>query len=263
MPELPDVEVEKQYLNATALHKEIEHAEVRSQQMLEGIDAQELDKKLRNHSFTETRRHGKFLLVRLDQDGWLVLHFGMTGSLKYFKVEENAPEYAQILFQFANGYRLAYVMARKLGHVFLVDRPNQLIEQKELGPDVLADDFDFTRFRRILGEHRGMIKPRLMDQHVMAGIGNVYSDEILFQARVHPRTKLGDLDYDALRRIYDCMQEVLRVAIEHDADPGQFPDNYLTSHRGTEDKCPQCGGPIDRVQVASRTSYFCPECQRL
>src|SRR5690606_35951455 len=147
-------------------------------------------------------------------------------------------------------------------HVFLVDRPNQLIEQKELGPDVLADDFDFTRFRRILGEHRGMIKPRLMDQHVMAGIGNVYSDEILFQARVHPRTKLSDLDDDALKRIYDSMQEVLCVAIEHDADPEQFPDNYLTPHRSIEDKCPQCGGPIEAVKVAGRTSYFCPECQK-
>lgn len=262
MPELPDVEVEKQYLNATALHKEIEHVEVRSQQMLEGIDAQELDEALCNHCFTETRRHGKYLLVRLDQDGWLVLHFGMTGSLKYFKVEEKTPEYAQILFQFANGYRLAYVMARKLGHVFLVDRPKQLIEQKELGPDVLADDFDFAHFRQILDEHRGMIKPRLMDQQVMAGIGNVYSDEILFQARVHPRAKLSDLDDDALKCIYDCMQEVLRAAIEHDADPGQFPDSYLIPHRGTDGKCPKCGGQIERVEVAGRTGYFCPECQK-
>lgn len=262
MPELPDVQVLKEYVDATSLHQEIEAVEVRSQQMLVGVDAPQLKKRLRGRTFKGTDRHGKVLFVELDDGSWLVLHFGMTGDLKYFKDVEDEPEYDQILFQFANGYHLAYIMPRKLGKVRLVSSPEDLIQEKELGPDVLAGDFDFETFRQILEGRRGMIKSRLMDQQLMAGIGNVYSDEILFQAGIHPRTQVAQLDADELRRVFDCLKEVLRVAIEHRANPEQFPDGYLTPYRHTDHDCPRCGGPIERVEVAGRAGYFCPRCQK-
>mgnify|MGYP001187412159 FL=1 len=262
MPELPDVQVLKQYLDATSLHQQIETVEVHSQQMLEGLDAQQLRDRLQDRAFAGTRRHGKYLFVELDGGDWLVLHFGMTGDLKYYKNVDKEPEYDQILFRFANGYQLAYIMPRKLGEVRVVDQPETLIEEKELGPDVLADDFDFQTFRQILEGRRGMIKSRLMDQHIMAGIGNVYSDEILFQAGVYPRTHVKDLDTDTLGQVFDCMKEVLHVAIEHRAEPEEFPDDYLTQYRHSDHDCPKCGGPIERIEVAGRAGYFCPRCQK-
>jgi formamidopyrimidine-DNA glycosylase len=260
MPELPDVETLRRYLDATALHQRIEDARVRSEQMLEDLDATELKRRLTDRTFERTRRHGKYLFVDLDDGGWLVLHFGMTGSLKYYKGEKEI-EYDQIVFDFANGYHLAYLMPRKLGEVRLVANPRDLIREKELGPDVLGDDLNFDAFRRLLEGRRGMIKSRLMDQHIMAGIGNVYSDEILFQAGIHPRTAVKDLDDDALRRVFDCMKEVLHVAIEHQARPEDFPPGYLTAYRGTDQECPNCGGRIERIKVAGRSAYFCPRCQ--
>jgi formamidopyrimidine-DNA glycosylase len=262
LPELPDVQVLKQYVDATSLHQEIETVEVRSQQMLEGMDGREIKDRLQGRMFEGTRRHGKYLFVELDDGEWLMLHFGMTGDLKYYKRPDKEPEYDQILFNFVNGYHLAYIMPRKLGEVRLLDEPRDLIEDKELGPDVLSSEFDFETFREILHGRRGMIKSRLMDQQIMAGVGNVYSDEILFQAGVHPRTPVNELDADSLRRVFDCLKTVLHVAIEHQAEPEQFPDGYLIPYRHTDHACPKCGGSIERIKVSGRTGYFCPACQK-
>jgi formamidopyrimidine-DNA glycosylase len=261
LPELPDVAVLKRYVDATSLHQQIEAVEVHSQQMLEGLDGGQLQDRLVGRSFASARRHGKYLFVELDRAGWLVLHFGMTGDLKYYKDAEKEPEYDQILFSFANGYHLAYVMPRKLGEVQLVNEPEDLIEAKELGPDVLADDFDWATFRQLLEGRRGMIKSRLMDQQLMAGIGNVYSDEILFQAGVYPRRPVKELDVDTLERIFEAMQKVLQVAIDRQAEPDRLPEDYLIPHRHSDDECPRCGGPIERIEVAGRAGYFCPRCQ--
>jgi formamidopyrimidine-DNA glycosylase len=261
LPELPDVQVLKQYLDATSLHQRLQAVEVYSQQMLEGLDARQLRGRLQGRTFKGTRRHGKYLFIELDDGDWLVLHFGMTGDLQYYKDADKEPDYDQILFHFANGYQLAYIMPRKLGEVRVVDEPESLTEEKGLGPDVLADDFNFETFRQLLAHRRGMIKSALMDQKLMAGIGNVYSDEILCQAGIHPRTQVRELDADHLRRIFDCLKEVLQVAIDHGAEPEQFPDDYLTQYRQTDHKCPKCGGPIERIEVAGRAGYFCPRCQ--
>lgn len=256
MPELPDVEHFRQYLEATALHQEIEDVDVRSQQILEA-DAQELREGLEGHSFEGTRRHGKHLFVRLDNERWLELHFGMSGNLAYFKDMAKEPEYDRLLFTFTNGYHLAYTAPRKLGEVDLVDDIGAFAEAHDLGPDVYADTFDLETFKSLLANRRGMIKSALMDQSLMAGIGNVYSDEILFQVGIHPRTKVQALSEEQLERIYDEMQKVLKVAIDHRADPSTFPDGWLTPHRGEDGTCARCGGPLKRVKVSGRTAYYC------
>ena len=95
----------------------------------------------------------------------------------------------------------------------------------------------------------------------LAGIGNVYSDEILFQAGIHPRIKIDELDGDAVERVYEKMQTVLHTAIDCRAEPEQFPDNYLTPHRYPDGHCPLCGDPVNRVKVAGRSAYYCPNRQ--
>lgn len=261
MPELPDVEVLRRYLDATSLHKEIEEVEVFSRQVLEDISAENLKAALLGRTFESTRRHGKWTFVALDDGGWLVLHFGMTGNLKYFKGMEKEPDHDRLLIGFANGFHLAYDSQRKLGEVELIDQVEEFIEARDLGPDVL--DLDLHTFKELLNGRRGMIKSALMDQGLMAGMGNVYSDEILFQAGIHPRTEVNQLADETLQELFHAMRGVLRTAIEHQAKPDQFPESYITRYRGQDGDCPKCGGELEQMDVSGRTAYFCPNHQRL
>jgi formamidopyrimidine-DNA glycosylase len=106
-----------------------------------------------------------------------------------------------------------------------------------------------------------MAKSTLMNQHIIAGIGNVYSDEILFQASVHPRAKINGLNGRTLEAMYCAMKEVLQVAIEHQAIPGDFPDSYIIPRRHGDGACPKCGSALERVKVSGRSAYYCPICQ--
>jgi formamidopyrimidine-DNA glycosylase len=154
-------------------------------------------------------------------------------------------------------------MPRKLGHIYLTADVKTFVSQKDLGPDVCSPEFDRKTFHKLLANRHGMIKSALMDQSLMVGIGNVYSDEILFQAGVHPRQSVPNLKEETIDEIYDCLNEVLRTAIENKADPANFPDDYLTPLRGQKKAdCPRCGGQIRRVEVAGRSAYYCPACQQ-
>lgn len=135
------------------------------------------------------------------------------------------------------------------------------IRGKGLGPDVLGDDFDFVAFKGALSGRRAMVKTTLMNQEIMAGIGNVYSDEILFQARLHPRVNIDDLDQETLHTLFRKLKSVLHTAIEHDANPDEFPSSFLTPHRQEGDPCPACEGQVERVKVSGRSAYYCPSCQ--
>jgi formamidopyrimidine-DNA glycosylase len=240
VPELPDVEVLKQYLDATSLHQDIQAVEVRDSRILEDISSERLKTGLKDHSFDSTRRHGKYLFAELSDGCWLVLHFGMSGELKYFKSMEKDPEYDQLLISFSNGYHLAYNAPRKLGLVALIEDMETFVQKKELGPDAMG--LDLTSFQELLSGRRGMVKSTLMNQQIIAGIGNVYSDEILFQARIHPRIGVKELDQETLRQLFNTMREVLQTAIDCRAIPDQFPSSYLTRHRNEGESCPNCGG---------------------
>jgi len=261
MPELPDVEVFRRYLGSTALHQTIDEVGVRSKRLLKGLSERTLRSHLKGRSIQQTDRHGKYLLAGVKANEWLVLHFGMTGFLKYFKNENKEPEYTQMLISFKNGFHLAYVAPRKLGQIFLIDSKKTLIEEKELGPDVLDGDFDLQAFKEALFRSRGMIKSTLMSQKIMAGIGNIYSDEILFQARIHPKATVDRLDRDQRGRLFRALKRVLRKAIEVQADPQRLPSSYLISHRDPEERCPRCKGKVEKIEVSGRSGYYCPRCQ--
>lgn len=259
MPELPDVEVFKRYLDATGLHQKIEQVELRDNKILGKASANSISKTLRGHQFESTRRHGKHLLVELSDDGWLILHFGMTGFLQYFKGEEEAPRYHILVISFDNGYHLAYCSRRKLGTVDLTDDPDIFIDQEKLGPDALTLDFD--RFEQLLKGRRGSIKSLLMNQQAMAGLGNIYSDEILFQAGIHPQTAVDKLTDEQHQILFDKMREVLDTAIDCKADPENLPHDYLLPHRHEGEPCPHCDSPIEQIKISGRTAYYCPRKQ--
>lgn len=267
MPELPDVEAMRQYLQATSLHQQIEAVELHSADVVLEDEARELKKELVGRSFASTRRHGKYMFVALDgeeneTEEHLVLHFGMTGGLKYFQGLEDEPEYDRLLFHFANGYHLAYQAMRKLGEIQVIDDVGDFTDEKGLGPDALDPDFDLAAFREAVEGRRAMAKSFLMDQQTIAGIGNVYSDEILFQTGVHPRTKINHLDSETLEDLFHALKDALQQAIEVQAQPDQLPESFIIPHRYEDGKCPRCGAALKRVKVSSRSAYFCPNRQQ-
>lgn len=272
MPELPDVETMRRYLEATSLYQEIEKVDVRAPILLaddrtsDSRAGERVEEVLVGRSFVATRRHGKYLSVTLDgeADGdeqALLLHFGMTGGLKYFKEMEGEPKYDRVLFSFKNGYHLAYVSQRKLGQIGVVNDVSSFLETKDLGPDALDPALDFQAFKEAVRDRRAMAKSVLMDQGTVAGIGNVYSDEILFQAGIYPRTRMDELSDEELKQLFQHMKDVLETATAAQADPERFSDLYVAPHRHEGGTCPVCGATLRTVKVSSRTSYFCPECQ--
>jgi formamidopyrimidine-DNA glycosylase len=260
MPELPDVEIFKHYLNATSLHKKIESAKVTDKRILESVSQNGLTNALKGKTFHSTRRHGKYLFVELNDYTFLVLHFGMTGFLKYFKKMDKQPDHARLLIEFANGYHLAYDCQRMLGQVSLTEKVEKFIKLNDLGVDAMAVDLE--TLRDVLGNTRAKVKSALMNQKLLAGIGNVYSDEILFQAEVHPKTKANTLSEERLERILSHMRKVLKTAIDCRADPEKMPKSYILLQRHSEGKCPRCGREIVKEKISGRSAYFCPKCQR-
>src|SRR5213596_4177154 len=164
MPELPDVEMFKRYLDGTSLHQRIDDVDVRNAYILKNISARELARGLKGRRFESSRRHGKHLFVRADGDLWLRLHFGMTGSLHYFKHEEQVPKHTRVLFVFANAHRLAFEDQRKFGEIGLVEDLDEYLRKRGLGPDAL--DISISQFKKILGKHRGAVKSILLNQQL-------------------------------------------------------------------------------------------------
>ncbi len=260
MPELPDVEVYRQYLEATSLHQRVERVHVESPALLTGTNPQGLGRALHRKSLKTTHRHGKYLFAGLSGGRWLVLHFGMSGELQYFRGgQEQSPDYTRCLVSFGNGFNLAYVAPRKLGLIGLVDSPRSLVKERKLGPDAL--ELGQQAFRELAVGRRGTVKSWIMDQHSIAGIGNIYSDEILFQAKLHPKRLVADLDEATVMRLYDAMRHVLESAVKAGADPGRMPAAFLLPRREAESRCPKCGSALKSMQVAGRSAWYCPRCQ--
>jgi len=260
MPELPDVETYKRYLDASALHQRVAHINVAAPILLAGISSRNLARALVHKRFGSTRRHGKHLFVRIDSKHWLMLHFGMTGSLSYYQDESDQPRYTRLRVDFDNGRHLAYVDARKLGRIALTASPREFIEAHRLGLDALVLDFD--HFRELASGPRGAIKAWLTNQRAIAGIGNVYADEILFHARIHPRRYTNDLDERELKRLFKSVRMVLEKAIMALADPARMPKSFLLPRRHRGGCCPRCDTRLKTIAIGGRTAYYCPHCQR-
>ena len=260
MPELPEVETFKRYLDATSLHQRISSVDVRSAYVLKGVSAHELARRLKGHSFESTRRHGKHLFVRVDADLWLRLHFGMTGSLRYFKHAEQAPKHTRVLFVFANAHRLAFEDQRKFGEVGLLKDVDEFLKKRALGPDAL--DISLPQFKEIFGKHRGAVKTILLNQKLIAGIGNIYADEILFRARIHSAMQASALKDKTVSKLFRATRDILKKAIEAKADMDRLPKSWLLPHRGKGGKCPRCGRELKSLTIGGRTAWFCAHCQK-
>ncbi|MCY7351492.1 MAG: DNA-formamidopyrimidine glycosylase [Cytophagaceae bacterium] len=279
MPELPEVETYRRYFEETCLFQPIANLFVEDRKLLT-TDYDTLLVGLRDRSFIGTKRVGKNLFVQLDglpdgesSDGltapWLHLHFGMTGDLAYFRDVEDTPRFARILFFFQNGFKLAFICPRKFERVGLIDTPEAYLLRKKIGKDGLEISVEelAEKFRR----KAAPIKPVLMDQATVAGLGNWIVDEVLFQARLHPERRANNLTPDEVARLHGAIQLVLTTAITQEAQYSRFPTSFLIHAREWDSSpypeanahrsCPACRGELTVKQVGGRTTYFCGACQ--
>jgi formamidopyrimidine-DNA glycosylase len=260
MPELPEIETFKRYLDRTSLHQRITNVEVRDAYVLKGISARELARHLKGHRFEDSHRHGKHLFVRANGGLWLRLHFGMTGSLEYLTDGEVAPKTARVIFCFATNRRLAFDDQRKFGEIELIEDVDEFLQTRDIGPDAL--EIGLSQFKAIVGNRRGALKAILLNQQLIAGIGNLYADEILFRARLHPATQAATLSDADLRRLFRATRYVLKKAIVLKTDFNRLPKSWLLTHRGKRGRCPGCGRALKSATIGGRTSWFCVHCQK-
>lgn len=265
MPELPDVENYGRYFKRHALRKTITGVHVGDKRALDRVTEGFLQKRLTGARFTATRRHGKHLLVRVSTGGWLTMHFGMTGSLAYFKKDGDEPSYDRVRFDFGRSGHLGYVDPRLFGRVGFVDDADAFVKAHKLGIDALDPKLTLARFQEALAGGGGL-KATLMDQSRIAGIGNIFADEILFQTRLHPLTPTKRLTPAQVRALLLATRKVLKTAIAAGAGAEGYwerlPRTYLLRQREKRGVCPRGHGPLSLMKAAGRTTYFCGQCQK-
>lgn len=270
MPELPEVETYRRYLEETSLnHKIVDFTAVDpKRQLLEPLEV--MLKELKGRKFISTSRIGKNLLVSLDSGKILGLHFGMTGDLHYYRIPEDAPRFERATFYFDNGFKLAFVDSRKFGRIGIWENETLLKTAKKLGPDAL--EISVEELATGLKRRKGPIKPALLDQQLLAGIGNWLVDEILFQAGIHPEISAATLSDPELKRLAEAIKYVLETSIAQEAIYRELPTSFLiharewdTSPHAEKDahkNCPECKTPIEKTEVGGRATYLCPNCQK-
>jgi formamidopyrimidine-DNA glycosylase len=265
MPELPDVEGFKRVLAKNALHKTIARVVVSDARILGKLSARTFVSRLQGTKLVAARRHGKHLMASIDQGGWLTLHFGMTGALQFFRARDDEPPFTRVRLDFTDDGCLAYTNKRMIGRVGLVKDAADFIADEKLGPDALDRRFDFDAFKTALLGIKRDVKSVLMDQEIVAGIGNIYSDEILFQACINPAERIDEFAPSQLKRLFLEIRKVLKTAVAHGAGSEQFvdrlPEGSLLPERKKGGRCPRCRSLLKVFKVGGRTAYCCPQCQ--
>lgn len=262
MPELPEVETVVRSIRPHLVGHTIHHAEFYSQLVTRGDHARAAQG-LAGAVILDIRRRGKQILFDLDR-GLLYIHLGMTGKLLW---NTASGKHARATLELDNG-TLIYDDPRQFGRFeFFEQLPPRL---DRLGPDALG--IAFADFFARLKRHRGQIKPLLLNQSFLGGLGNIYIDEILFAARIHPRTSVARLSEKRARTLHSRLADVLELAIQHRGssisdyvdgagERGAFQQLHLVYGRAGE-PCAKCGTRIRRMVIGQRGTHYCPRCQR-
>lgn len=260
MPELPEVEIMRQYFETAALNKKIAHVEFHDPLFkVFKTSPEELERALVGQSFEETQRIGKYFFARMNSGAWLHLHFGMTGDLALFR-SESLPKYTRFVMAFEDGDKLAFRDLRKFGVIEIVDSPEEYQKANQLGIDLLK--VTTAEFCSALSNRKVAIKTALLDQKHFAGIGNWIADEMLFNCGIHPLKACADLEEKELESLLTEGQAIVKEAIAQDTHYGDFPSHFFVNYR-KEGVChPQHPhSPVERLVVGGRGTFIVPEKQ--
>ena len=270
MPELPEVETVARGLDLALEGRTFTGVTVRWPRTVARPEPAQLEKQIIGRRVQSVGRRGKYVVVELDQ-GYLLIHLKMSGRLLVVAADEPLEGHVHVFFDLDDGRQLRFHDVRKFGRVYLVDEPEQITAG--LGPEPLDDDFTLDDFSRLLARRSGRLKSLLMNQQFLAGLGNIYADESLFAARLHPLRGADSLIPDEKARLYHAIRSVLGQAVDSrgttlddrgyvDASgrAGAFQAQIAVYGRGGQ-ACLVCGTPVERIVIGGRSSHFCPRCQ--
>jgi formamidopyrimidine-DNA glycosylase len=259
MPELPEAETLRRYLETNTQLKLIDRVDIRSERILDNVLPKQLKMCLEGSRFICSKRHGKRIFLGLSEDLLLTIHLGMSGWFDHLGKRESEPAHTRLLINFADGGRLAYRDPRMFGRIGLINSIEGFIEKKNLGPDAL--EMDLQTYLNVVIGRKGTIKAMLLNQSIVAGLGNLYADESLFQTGIRPDAR--SLHEARHILLFKSIKSVLSTAISTKADFRLFPESYLITHRSVDGNCPLDGESLRRMRIGGRTSYYCPYHQKL
>ena len=301
MPELPEVQTIVDDLNKKILGQRITGVWFDVPNLIKKPKAQALEKQIKGLKIIEIKRRGKNILIYLTNNQQpttnnylLLIHQKLTGHLLVGKwkiekisssryqvssllkgfLEDKVNNYIHLIFYLDNGWQIGLSDLRKFAKVLLGSRKEieSLPELKKLGPEPLDKNFSFEKFKKIITAEKRKIKQVLMDQEVIAGIGNIYSDEILWQAKIHPFKSANKLTTNELKALYKAMREILKKAVklrgtstsdyrDTAGQLGSYTEARLAYQREGE-PCRRCKTPIKRIKIGERSAHFCSKCQK-
>ena len=270
MPELPEVEVFRRSLaqgrddSPSILHKKIRGAKLLWERTLASPSPDEFLARVKGQTVEGLGRRGKHLLIQLSADT-LVLHFRMSGEVVVEAQTEPIAKHYRLMLNFTDGERLAFSNPRKFGRVWLTANPEALLAH--LGPEPLTGDFTPEWLYETLQSRHRQIKYLWLDQEVIAGLGNIYTDEALHLRKIHPRTKSDAINFEQSKLLWKSIRQVLRAGIENNGTSfdwmykGGDYQRFLRVYKRAGEPCPVCGTPVRYIRVAQRGTHYCPHCQ--
>jgi len=261
MPELPDVETVARRLRRTVGGRRITGVRVLAPQTVRSSPPRRFVRELTGRTVRTVDRRGKYLLIRLSGALTLIVHLRMTGDFELVPHAAPVHPHTRVILRFGRA-DLRFIDQRRFGHMDLVPSNVEFAPVARLGLEPLSASFTLTRWNAILHGRRGTIKSLLLRQDLIAGIGNIYADEILWQARLHPARLAHRLRDGELARLYQFVRRVLRRAVTHLSRYGRPVGRFLEVRGERDIACPRCGHPSAVARIAGRTTYFCPHCQR-
>ncbi len=275
MPELPEVETVARGLQERLIGEAIAAVEVSWPRSVAGHTVEAFTAGLVGQAVVDVGRRGKYVVLRLSGHGCLLVHLRMTGRLLVEEPEDpedsELQRHTRVLWRLASGRRLRFWDIRKFGRVHWVAAPEEALAA--LGPEPLDAAFTVDALRAMLADRRRQIKPLLLDQHFLAGLGNIYVDEALWEARIHPARRADTLTDEEGERLHAAIVGVLRGAVRGrgttlrdyrgaDNQPGDY-QRALAVYGREGQPCRRCGSAIERTIIGSRGTRLCPTCQRL
>jgi|LDZT01.1.fsa_nt_gi formamidopyrimidine-DNA glycosylase len=283
MPELPEVETITRGLQKELTNKTIKKVQVKTPILVKKPQINEFLSKMKNARILEVKRRGKYIIIILKSDYQLIIHLGMSGRLEYqpnngLNVYNKFPgkqeKHNHLFFFFEDNSRLVYNDVRKFGKIWFLNKDEKLLRIANLGFEPLDEEFTFTKFSKLLKNCNKNIKMLLMDQKKIAGIGNIYANEILFHSRVHPLRKANLLSEYEAKKVYLNIKKILLQAIDLRGTT-MIDESYidLQGNKGSFGEvikvygkkngiCPVCGHPLETIRIENRSTFVCPKCQK-
>jgi formamidopyrimidine-DNA glycosylase len=278
MPELPEVETVRRRLAPLLEGRRLVRVEIADPRLTRPYDPFETARELEGERVTLVDRRGKYLIVRFESGRALLIHLRMTGSLRHVTTGHAAartlPEdpHRRAVVTLDDGSAVAYRDVRRFGTWLLLE-PSEVDAYlaEKVGPEPLARSYRARDLAERLSGRRAPIKAALLDQRTVAGVGNIYADEALWRAEVHPLTPAANLSPDEAKAVHSAVRAVLNAGIRRqgstlrdyrlpDGSSGTAQDRFKVYGRAG-DPCPRCGTPIDKIRVAGRGTWYCPSCQ--